>query len=27
LRGFTRLALRFHLITPGNFEELTRELL
>ena len=27
LRGFTRLTLRFHLITPGNFEELTRELL
>jgi adsorption protein B len=27
LHGFTRLALRFHLITPGNFEELTRALL
>ena len=27
LRGFTRLTLRFHLVTPGNFEELTRQLL
>ena len=27
LRGFTRLSLRFHLITPANFDELTRELL
>jgi bacteriophage N4 adsorption protein B len=27
LRGFTRLALRFHLVTPQNFEELTRRLL
>jgi bacteriophage N4 adsorption protein B len=27
LRGFTSLTLRFHLVTPGNFEELTRQLL
>ena len=27
LRGFTRLALRFHLVTPENFDELTRQLL
>ena len=27
LRGFTRLALRFQLITPANFDELMRELL
>ena len=27
LSGFTRLALRFHLVTPQNFEELTQELL
>lgn len=27
LRGFTRLALRFHLVTPQNFDELTRQLL
>jgi adsorption protein B len=27
LRGFTRLSLRFHLVTPQNFEELTRQLL
>ena len=27
LRGFTRLILRFHLVTPANFDELTRELL
>ncbi|HYL73093.1 MAG TPA: glycosyl transferase family protein [Bryobacteraceae bacterium] len=27
LRGFTRLSLRFHLVTPGNFEELTAALL
>ena len=27
LRGFTRLSLRFHLVTPGNFEELARQLL
>lgn len=27
LSGFTRLALRFHLVTPDNFQELTRELL
>ena len=27
LRGFTRLSLRFHLITPQNFDELTRQLL
>ncbi len=27
LRGFTRLALRFHLVTPANFDELTRLLL
>ncbi len=27
LRGFTRLTLRFHLVTPQNFEELTRQLL
>jgi adsorption protein B len=26
LRGFTRLALRFHLVTPANFEALTAEL-
>ena len=24
LRGFTRLSLRFHLVTPRNFEELAR---
>ena len=27
LSGFTRLSLRFQLVTPGNFEELTDELL
>ena len=27
LRGFTRLSLRFHLVTPANFEELTGNLL
>ncbi len=27
LHGFTRLALRFHLVTPANFEELERALL
>lgn len=27
LRGFTRLAIRFQLVTPGNFEELTEALL
>ena len=27
LRAFTRLPLRFHLVTPQNFAELTRELL
>ena len=27
LRGFTRLSLRFHLVTPGNFQELTESLL
>jgi len=27
LSGFTRLALRFHLVTPANFEELTSALL
>jgi bacteriophage N4 adsorption protein B len=27
LRGFTRLSLRFHLVTPGNFKELTKALL
>jgi len=27
LRGFTRLSLRFHLVTPGNFEELAASLL
>jgi len=27
LRAFTRLSLRFHLVTPGNFEELTEALL
>jgi len=27
LRGFTRLSLRFHLVTPRNFEELTGSLL
>ena len=27
LRGFTRLSLRFHLVTPQNFEELAESLL
>lgn len=27
LRGFTRLSLRFHLVTPANFEELSATLL
>jgi adsorption protein B len=27
LNGFTRLTLRFHLVTPRNFDELTRQLL
>jgi len=27
LRNFTRLSLRFHLVTPGNFEELAANLL
>ena len=27
LRGFTRLSLRFHLVTPANFEELAASLL
>jgi type IV pilus assembly protein PilB len=27
LRGFTRLSLRFHLVTPKNFEELAASLL
>lgn len=27
LRGFTRLSLRFHLVTPRNFEELAQSLL
>jgi adsorption protein B len=27
LRGFTRLSLRFHLVTPQNFEELAEKLL
>ena len=27
LRGFTRLSLRFHLVTPQNFEELADRLL
>jgi hypothetical protein len=27
LCGFTRLALRFHLVTPANFEELAASLL
>ena len=27
IRGFTRLSLRFHLVTPENFEELTEALL
>jgi type IV pilus assembly protein PilB len=27
LRGFTRLSLRFHLVTPKNFEELAESLL
>jgi bacteriophage N4 adsorption protein B len=27
LRGFTRLSLRFHLVTPRNFEELAESLL
>jgi adsorption protein B len=27
LRGFTRLSLRFHLVTPENFEELAAQLL
>jgi bacteriophage N4 adsorption protein B len=27
LRSFTRLSLRFHLVTPGNFEELAESLL
>jgi bacteriophage N4 adsorption protein B len=27
LRGFTRLSLRFHLVTPANFEELAESLL
>jgi len=27
IRGFTRLSLRFHLITPRNFDELTEKLL
>ena len=27
LRGFTRLSLRFHLVTPANFEELAETLL
>jgi hypothetical protein len=27
LRGFTRLSVRFQLVTPGNFEELTSALL
>ena len=27
LRGFTRLSLRFHLVTPRNFEELAASLL
>ena len=27
LREFTRLSLRFHLVTPGNFQELAESLL
>jgi hypothetical protein len=27
LRSFTRLSLRFHLVTPANFELLTQALL
>jgi hypothetical protein len=27
LRGFTRLSLRFHLVTPQNFDELAERLL
>jgi hypothetical protein len=27
LRGFTRLSLRFHLVTPANFDELAASFL